>query len=44
MREHKMMGVYVENLSKYAVDSYEGIQDKMDEGNRNRSIGSTLMN
>ena len=34
----------MENLTKYAVDSYEAIQNKMEEGNRNRSIGSTLMN
>jgi Kinesin motor domain len=26
------------------VDSYEAIEAKMDEGYRNRSIGSTLMN
>jgi kinesin family protein 1 len=41
VREHKLYGVYVENLTKYAVDSYEAIQNKMEEGNRNRSIGST---
>lgn len=44
VREHKVYGVYVESLTKYAVDSYEAIEKKMDEGNRNRSIGSTLMN
>ena len=44
VREHKVMGVYVENLSKYPVDSYEAIEAKTEEGNRNRTIGSTLMN
>lgn len=31
-------------LSKYPVDSYEAIDDKMAEGQRNRTIGSTAMN
>ena len=44
VREHKMMGVYVENLTKHPVDSFESINDKMEEGSKNRSIGSTLMN
>ena len=38
------MGVYVEGLSKYPVNSYHAIESKMDEGSRNRTIGSTLMN
>lgn len=36
--------MYVQDLSKHPVDSYEAIESKMDEGYRNRSIGSTLMN
>jgi hypothetical protein len=39
-----MLGIYVQDLSKHPVDSYEAIEAKMDEGYRNRSIGSTLMN
>lgn len=39
-----MYGVYVEGLTKHAVDSYIAIEQKMDEGNKNRTIGSTLMN
>ena len=39
-----MMGVYVEGLSKHPVDSYESIESRMEDGNRNRTIGSTLMN
>jgi hypothetical protein len=31
-------------LSKHPVDCYEAIEAKMDEGYKNRSIGSTLMN
>ena len=38
------MGVYVENLTKHPVDSYDAIEAKMEEGNANRSVGSTLMN
>ena len=41
IREHKQLGVYVQDLSKHPVDSYEAIEDKMEEGQRNRSIGAT---
>ena len=44
VREHKVYGVYVEGLSKHAVASYEDIEAKMEQGNRNRTIASTLMN
>ena len=44
IREHKQLGVYVQDLSKHPVDSYEAIEDKMEEGQRNRSIGATQMN
>lgn len=42
--EHKTLGVYVDGLEKYSVDSYEKIQKKIDEGSNNRSIAATLMN
>ena len=41
VRESKTLGVYVQDLSKHPVDSYEAIETKMEEGYRNRSIGST---
>ena len=44
VREHKLYGVYVENLTKYQVDNYQAIEAKMEEGNAHRSIGATLMN
>ena len=44
IREHKQLGVYVQDLGKHPVDSYEDIEVKMEEGQRNRSIGSTQMN
>lgn len=44
IREHKQLGVYVQDLGKHPVDSYEAIEEKMEEGQRNRSIGSTQMN
>ncbi len=44
VRENKLLGIYVENLSKTAVDSYEAIERKMNDGNRNRTIASTQMN
>jgi len=44
IREHKTLGVYVQDLSKHPVDCYESIETMMDEGQRNKSIGSTQMN
>lgn len=44
VRENKLLGPYVEGLTKYPVTTYEEIANKMDEGNENRTIGSTLMN
>lgn len=44
MREHKIYGVYVENLTKHPVDSYEAIDQKVEEGTKNRTVGATLMN
>ena len=44
VREHKKCGIYVEELTKYAVDSYEAIERKIEIGNTNRTIGATLMN
>lgn len=36
VREHPLMGPYVEDLSKLAVTSYSDIQDLMDSGNKAR--------
>lgn len=36
--------MYVQDLGKHPVDSYEAIEEKMEEGQKNRSIGSTQMN
>jgi hypothetical protein len=44
VRETPSGAVYVQNLTKYPVDSYDMIQRKTDEGYDNRSIGSTQMN
>ena len=44
VRESKVLGIFVEGLTKYPVTSYEEISKKMDEGYENRTIGSTLMN
>lgn len=32
IREHKQLGVYVQDLSKHPVDSYDAIEEKMEEG------------
>ena len=44
IRESKVLGIFVDGLSKYPVTSYEQISKKMEEGYHNRTIGSTLMN
>ena len=44
IRESKILGIFVDGLSKHPVTSYEQISNKMDEGYDNRTIGSTLMN
>ncbi len=44
IRESKVLGIFVDGLSKHPVTSYEEISKKMDEGYVNRTIGSTLMN
>ena len=38
VREHPLLGPYVEDLSKLAVTSYTDIADLMDAGNKARSV------
>lgn len=44
VREHPLLGPYVEDLSKLAVSSYEDIHDLIDEGNKARTVAATNMN
>ncbi|XP_037626212.1 kinesin-like protein KIF1A isoform X7 [Sebastes umbrosus] len=44
VREHPLMGPYVEDLSKLAVTSYNDISDLMDSGNKARTVAATNMN
>uniref|UniRef100_A0A8K9WV35 Kinesin motor domain-containing protein n=1 Tax=Oncorhynchus mykiss TaxID=8022 RepID=A0A8K9WV35_ONCMY len=44
VREHPIMGPYVEDLSKLAVTGYNDIQDLMDCGNKARTVAATNMN
>ena len=44
IRESKVLGIFVDGLSKHPVTSYDEISRKMDDGYNNRTIGSTLMN
>ncbi|XP_072263891.1 kinesin-like protein KIF1A isoform X4 [Pyxicephalus adspersus] len=44
VREHPLLGPYVEDLSKLAVTSYQDIQDLMDSGNKARTVAATNMN
>lgn len=43
VREHPLLGPYVEDLSKLAVTSYTDIADLMDAGNKARSAGPGIM-
>ncbi|XP_051875000.1 kinesin-like protein KIF1A isoform X14 [Pristis pectinata] len=44
VREHPILGPYVEDLSKLAVTSYNDISDLMDSGNKARTVAATNMN
>ncbi len=44
VREHPLMGPYVEDLSKLAVTSYNDIQDLMDSGNKARWCNCLFIN
>lgn len=44
VREHPLLGPYVEDLSKLAVTSYQDIHDIIDEGNKARTVAATNMN
>ncbi|XP_052820587.1 kinesin-like protein unc-104 isoform X2 [Mya arenaria] len=44
VREHPSLGPYVEDLSKLAVQSFEDINNLIDEGNKARTVASTNMN
>ncbi|KAJ8281899.1 hypothetical protein COCON_G00044180 [Conger conger] len=44
VREHPIMGPYVEDLSKLAVTNFNDIADLMDCGNKARTVAATNMN
>uniref|UniRef100_UPI00359018C2 kinesin-like protein KIF1B isoform X3 n=1 Tax=Myxine glutinosa TaxID=7769 RepID=UPI00359018C2 len=44
VREHPLLGPYVEDLSKLAVTTYRDIEDLMDSGNKARTVAATNMN
>ncbi|XP_060722287.1 kinesin-like protein KIF13B isoform X2 [Tachysurus vachellii] len=44
VREHKVLGPYVDGLSRLAVSSYKDIESLMSEGNKSRTVASTNMN
>lgn len=44
VREHPLLGPYVEDLSKLAVTSYQDIHYLIDEGNKARTVAATNMN
>ncbi|WKX95060.1 hypothetical protein Q1695_011929 [Nippostrongylus brasiliensis] len=44
VREHPLLGPYVDDLTKMAVCSYQDICNLMDEGNKARTVAATNMN
>jgi kinesin family protein 1 len=44
VREHPVLGPYVQDLSRLAVNSFENIDQLMDEGNKARTVAATNMN
>lgn len=44
VREHRIMGPYVENLSQHTVNNYEDIHECMTRGNMERTTAATKMN
>ncbi|CAG8501729.1 21252_t:CDS:10 [Gigaspora margarita] len=44
VREHPTLGPYVEDLSKLIVNSFQDIENLMDEGNKARTVAATNMN
>ncbi|KAI9701921.1 MAG: kinesin-like protein Klp8 [Candelina mexicana] len=44
VREHPLLGPYVEDLAKLVVRSFQEIENLMDEGNKARTVAATNMN
>ncbi|XP_032591279.1 kinesin-like protein KIF13A isoform X2 [Drosophila grimshawi] len=44
VREHNVLGPYVDGLSQLAVASYQDIDNLMTEGNKSRTVAATNMN
>lgn len=44
VREHKVLGPYVDGLSQLAVTCFEDIESLMSEGNKSRTVAATNMN
>ncbi|KAI8097252.1 uncharacterized protein BX664DRAFT_356510 [Halteromyces radiatus] len=44
VREHPILGPYVEDLSRLVVKSFDDIEHLMDEGNKARTVAATNMN
>nr|XP_023692112.1 kinesin-like protein KIF13B [Paramormyrops kingsleyae] len=44
VREHKVLGPYVDGLSRLAVACFKDIESLMSEGNKSRTVAATNMN
>lgn len=41
IRENEKLGVFVEGLEKFSINSYTEFEDILSEGNENKTIAST---
>lgn len=44
IRESKILGIYIDGITKRPVESYQAIHDTIEEATTHRTVGSTLMN
>ncbi len=44
IKEHPALGIYINGLQEFVVDSEEKMQSLMDQGQHNRSTAATMMN
>jgi len=44
IRESKLLGVYIDNVQKTPVESYEDVEKAVEEATSNRTVASTQMN
>eukprot|EP00440_Ansanella_granifera_P025452 gb/GFBE01027640.1/.p1 GENE.gb/GFBE01027640.1/~~gb/GFBE01027640.1/.p1 ORF type:complete len:786 (+),score=184.12 gb/GFBE01027640.1/:1-2358(+) len=44
IRESKILGIYIDNITRRPVENYDAIHSTIEEAQNHRTVGSTLMN